>query len=439
MAKNKKYSSLFNYTVVIVSLLMSFGFNAEAKDSLIVRTQRDKLIKETLHYEEMHIRFKVSKDKIEPSYMNNDQALENIVEWVDRVQRDSLVDIVSVVFAGGVSPEGPVKFNRWLSNARMTALEKYVRSRIDIPEELIVRDDHYISWIQLDSLVAQSDWSNKEEILSVIRSGNNSTSSERQDSRIEDLKKLDGGRTWEKLLNTLFLEMRNAYTILTTKKSEIALKYESLPKMESLSLQSIPVDPGYPVFVSAPIPPKHQPAMYVKTNLIGLGMMNANIALEFDLGRYFSLAIPVSYSAMDYFDSQVKFRNLSTQPELRVWPMTNKDKLFIGAHVGFGYYNFAFGGDWRYQDHEGKTPTLGGGLSLGYRLPISKNNRWKLEFSVGAGVYPLKYDVFYNTEDVIDGALFDTREKLYMGIDNVQIGISYRIPFKKSNSNQNYR
>ena len=112
--------------------------------------------------------------------------------------------------------------------------------------------------------------------------------------------------------------------------------------------------------------------------------------------------------------------------------MTNEDGLFIGAHAGFAYYNFAFGGDWRYQDHEGTSPTLGGGLTLGYRVPISKDKNWKLEFGVGAGVYPLYYDVFHNTHNVLEGQLYETRNGTYFGLDNVQISISYRIPMKKT-------
>ena len=158
----------------------------------------------------------------------------------------------------------------------------------------------------------------------------------------------------------------------------------------------------------------------------------ANVGVEFDLGRYLSFNLPVYYSVVNYFTPTVKFRTLATQPELRVWPMTNKDGLFLGAHMGFAYYNFAFDGDYRYQDHDGKTPTLGGGLTLGYRIPISKNKNWKLEFGVGAGVYPLTYDLFENLPDVKKGQLFETRNNTYIGIDNVQIGISYRIPIKKT-------
>ena len=78
--------------------------------------------------------------------------------------------------------------------------------------------------------------------------------------------------------------------------------------------------------------------MYVKTNIVGLAMLNANVGVEFDLGKYLSLSVPVSYSAIDYFKSTIKFRNFSLQPELRFWPKRNLKGLFVGAHMGFAYY-----------------------------------------------------------------------------------------------------
>ena len=91
----------------------------------------------------------------------------------------------------------------------------------------------------------------------------------------------------------------------------------------------------------------------------------------------------------------------------------------------FAYYNFAFDGNYRYQDKDGQTPTLGGGMSLGYRLPIGKGERWNMEFALGAGVYPLHYDLFHNEPN---GQLYDTRKKTRFGLDNALVGISYRIP-----------
>ena len=375
----------------------------------------------------MHIRFRVSRNIIDPRYMNNADSLKRIVEWVDATKRDKMIDLVSVEFCGAVSPEGSVRFNRWLSNARLEALEKYVRNLIEIPEDIIVRNDHYIAWSELDEMVSNSDMSNKDAILSIIRSENTSTG-EQLDSRIEALKQLDNEVTWWKLYHTYFKHMRNAYTVLVTQKSDYALEYEKMMQPISPYVDLSQPMPIVPIMLVNPAPEPDKRYMYIKTNLVGLGMLMANLGVEFDMGNKFSFVLPVYYSAVNYFKQTLKFRTFAVQPELRYWLKDNKDGFFIGAHAGFAYYNFAFDGKWRYQDKDGKTPTLGGGLSAGYRMPISKDENWKLEFALGAGVYPLHYDVFHND---YNGQLYDTRKKTYFGLDNVMIGISYRIPVKK--------
>ena len=132
------------------------------------------------------------------------------------------------------------------------------------------------------------------------------------------------------------------------------------------------------------------------------------------------------YSALDYFKSTLKFRVLGCQPEFRYWfsPLTN-DGFFAGAHLGVSYYNFAFDGDYRYQDHGGTTPTVGGGLSFGYRRLLGKSQRWRLECSAGAGVYPLYYDRFHNTSNVKDGMLVDNHRKTFVGLDQAAVTLAY--------------
>ena len=104
------------------------------------------------------------------------------------------------------------------------------------------------------------------------------------------------------------------------------------------------------------------------------------------------------------------------------------DRLFLGAHFGMAYYNFALNGDYRIQDHAGRKPALGGGLSVGYRLPLGKEKRWKMEFSLGAGVYALHYDKFFNEHD---GKLTKTIKRTFIGLDNAAISVGYTFDVSK--------
>ena len=73
---------------------------------------------------------------------------------------------------------------------------------------------------------------------------------------------------------------------------------------------------------------------------------------------------------------------------------------------------------------------------MGYRLPISKNRRWKMELSLGAGLYPLHYDVFHNTPNTKDGLMIGTYKKTYLGIDKASASLSYTFDLKKKGGKQ---
>ena len=172
--------------------------------------------------------------------------------------------------------------------------------------------------------------------------------------------------------------------------------------------------------------------LHVKTNVLGLGLGIANAAVEIDLGKHWSFNLPVYYSAWDYFKTTIKFRTLAVQPEFRYWFKPENEGWFVGAHFGYASYNIALDGDYRYQDHDRETPAMGGGLAFGYRTHISKNKRWKMEFTLGGGYYPLQYDKFHNTPNVKDGLMVESCiEKNYRGLDQASVSFLYTFDLKK--------
>lgn len=171
-----------------------------------------------------------------------------------------------------------------------------------------------------------------------------------------------------------------------------------------------------------------KPHLYLKTNMIGWGLLTANLSGEIDLGKHSSFVLPVYYSACDYFISEFKFRTMTIQPEIRYWFDDNHSGWFAGVHMGISWFNLAWGGDYRYQDHDRCTPALGGGLSGGYRLPVSKNHRWWMEFSLGGGVYSVNYDKFLN---VPDGQWLANEKKVSYIVDQVAVSFAYRLNLKK--------
>ena len=398
------------YIVLIFLMFVAFATNAQERSTRI------------------GVDFRVNITTIDSTYSNNTKQLQKIAELLQTIKEDSTIGIKSVFFSGAASPEGSDQLNRRLARERMRTLEELVRREINIPDSIIHRYDGHISWRRLKEFVRNSDIQNKEEILAILDEESKLVSyyntNNHIDNRIVKIQKLNRGRTWRQMNNLYFAKMRNADVEFVTYKKEI--KPEPAPK---------PVLPDTtatePAVVEEPAVEGWDYRLHIKSNALGLATGISNAAIEFDFAKHWSVTVPVYYSAWNYFLETIKFRILSFQPEIRYWFSEDNDKFFLGAHFGFAQYNVAVDGSYRYQDHNMEKPALGGGISVGYRLPLERTKRWNVEFTLGAGVYPLKYDIFYNTEDTKDGIWAGSDKMTYWGLDNAAVTFSYAFEFKK--------
>ena len=387
---------------------------------------------------EIFIDFRVNSTVIDSAYSDNAVRMKEMVEFLRTIRQDSTINISEISFCGAASPEGSYQLNRKLAQGRLSALEKFIRSEVDIPDSLITHNDSYIPWDHLKSQIEDSRLIRKDEVIAICeeeaRLVDYHHPNTHIDNRVVKLRALDGGKVWQQMNNLFFEQMRNACAVFVTYKKELPPVQVPIIVPDTITIEPIvevvEIVPDSTVVIETTLPEVEgwSRKLHLKTNAIGLGMAIANVAAEVDLAKHWSFTLPVYYSAWDYFKSTIKFRTFAVQPEFRYWLSEENNGFFAGAHFGYAQYNIAVDDNYRYQDHDGKSPAIGGGISVGYRMPISKNEKWHIEFTLGAGVYGLHYDRFYN---VNNGKLVDTNRKTYWGIDNAAVNISYRFDLKK--------
>lgn len=382
-----------------------------------------------LDSKEIRIDFRVNRADIDTTYMDNARRFREIITYFEHLNADSLAMIKSVSFCGTASPEGSYQLNKRLASKRLKTLEDLVLSKVSIADSLISRNDEYISWEYLAEMVSASDLEHKDAILEVINGKwrlVDFPGGRHIDSRVLALQHLYGGKPWKALLKDYFPKMRNAVAILVSFSEPPRMTLKPVSGLPHISLPAdtfnVVADVIAPNAVEIIAPQDWRRELLVKTNLLGWPMLMSNIAVEVDLAKHWSVSVPVYYSALNYFKRTIKFRTLALQPEARFWFNENNDGWFVGAHFGMAYFNIATNGDYRYQDHGGSSPMLGGGFNAGYRLPVTADERWKLEFSLGVGVYSLHYDKFQNYGY---GLLVDTCRKTYFGLDQASVTLSY--------------
>ena len=409
------------YCVILILLLLGAGV-AHSQES---RT-------------EIYIDFRVNSMVVDSTYSANATRIQEIIDFLRQIHEDHTIDIVEISFRGAASPEGSDQLNRRLARERSKALEKFVRHQVTIPDSLITHSDDYIPWDYLKTQIKTSDLFRKEEVLSILEEQSplvdDPHSNNHVDPRIMKLKALEGGKVWQQMNKLFFNRMRNACAVFITCKKKAKIVENSVVISDTVAVErvvEVSMKPTATVDSIAAEEDAWIPKLHIKTNAVALCMAIANIAAEIDLSKHWSFALPVYHCAWNYFKSTIKFRVFSIYPEVRYWLSEHHEGVFAGAHYGMVFYNFAFNGNYRYQRHHRDIPAMGGGLSIGYRMPISKSKRWQMEYSIGAGIYPLNYDKFRNTPDTKDGLLVENIKKTYWGIDQITVSFSYMFDMKK--------
>ena len=374
------------YCILLILLLLGIG---------IAHSQENRT--------EISVDFRVNSTVIDFAYSGNIDRIQEIIDFLRAIRQDSTVNIVEVSFCGAASPEGSAQQNRRLARSRLEALEKIIRREVDIPDSLITRNDNYIPWDYLKSQIEGSGLVSKDKVIAILEEEARLVDYyypyTHIDNRIVKLKALDGGVVWQQMNSLFFEQMRNASVVFVTHKKE-------LPPVEEPETEVVAVAETAPdtAATAAPIAPEVEEwahKLHLKTNAIGLGMGIANVAVEIDMARHWSFALPVYYSAWDYFKQTVKFRTFAVQPEFRYWFCDRFSRHFIGAHLIGGVFNFGgldnnlsfLGTDFSVlRDHRYQGYAYGAGAAYGFAFMLSKH--LNLELEAGFGYICLDYDMF---------------------------------------------
>lgn len=342
-------------------------------------------------------------------------------ETVDSILRTDTVTVVDI--RGYASIDGPVALNRELAKGRAKATANWLTKSTKIDPSLIRITSNGEDWKMFDSLVCiDPDMPMKAELLEIVRSGSNILQKQRA------MKALGGGSVWQYLAKYTLPEMRMSTVAINGYKFEVKMDQPEPRPVETVEVVE-------EVVVEEPVPAETEPLeepwvhkLYVKTNAPAWLMLWVNAAVEYDLAPHWSVALPIYYSGWNYFTSKLKFRTFSVVPEVRYWLREDNMGFFVNGHLGLNLFNYAKGGEWRYQTYKGHTPALGGGVGLGYRWYFCKNHRWSMEAAVGCGVYRLDYSIF---ENIHNGLIVGRRQRTFFGIDQAALSFAYSFGVKQ--------
>ena len=182
----------------------------------------------------VRIYFKQGKIDLVPTLRENQSALNRIADTMRITYADSAYQLRKILVVGGASPEGSVKFNRWLSEKRAKVLFDYLSRYGELPDSL--RTTHYLGrdWNGMIRLVENDpQLPYRKETLFMLRqiASEQKSGASAEESHLQKIQKLRGG--------TPYLYMYRKYFPLL-RSSKLHLWYEKvhrseIPKPENLN------------------------------------------------------------------------------------------------------------------------------------------------------------------------------------------------------------
>ncbi len=348
--------------------------------------------------ENVTIYYRFDNADIDATYLTNAEALDFMDDKLFDAEAFSHLDSLSLQARS--SPEGPLAYNKALSQRRAESLRSYLIERYPHSEQKLKIGYSGEDWDGLRDMVIQSsEIPNKDDVLAIIDSDIN------LDIKEFRLKTLDEGRSWEYISDNIMKYLRYGasaifYYDLEYSKSIIAEpQHEPEPIVESVAVEELEVDSEEveelepkaiePTFVRKPL-------FALKTNLLYDAATVLNVSAEVPIGKRVSLAAEWICPWWRWDNGQIdskrhRLQLLYGNVEARVW-FGSRERIpiltgwYAGLYSGGGKYDFEY-------DKAGVQGEffVAAGLSAGYAHTINKAHTLRMEYSASVGYVETHY------------------------------------------------
>lgn len=344
-------------------------------------------------------------------------------EVIPRLNRDSM-RVRHIVFRGAASPEGPFRWNKFLSEHRAQALSDYMRQHMVYPpaEEYIATHtiaEDYPLLCAMMKRAGDPDYALVRAICDEHYAAGRLATLKRK------LQTAKRGELWWRLLKQYYPQLRAARVIIYIEKAvapEPAQTVEEVEEPEPIvpvdTVAVAPVDtivetplPQLPIYRPVEVKLPRREMLSVKTNLLFYGIYMPgydrycpipNIAIEyFPRHGHFTYGASFDMPWWQDYDGHKYFQLRNYQLETRYYLRSGDERLnppgqgaafrglYLQGYVHAGLFGICFDAD-RGWVGEG----VGAGIGAGYVLPLTRKGHWRLEFGLQAGFFTCKYDPY---------------------------------------------
>lgn len=390
--------------------------------------------------------FRQGKIDLDPILNDNQSALNRIADTMRTCYADSIYQLRKILVVGAASPEGTLKFNKWLSLKRADVLFSYLSQYSTLPDSLKTSSFFCPDWKGLIQMVKNdSQLPFREETLSLLNriAGEAETEKEilKQEKHLELIKNLRGGIPYHYMYKKYFPALRFSQLFLWYDKVQKPQIPDSIPKWENVK-QSVDTLSNTDSIYIEPSPIRKPFYMAMRTNMLFDVLLLPNIGLEFYLGKNWSVAANWMYGWWKTDRRHWYWRAYGGDIAIRKWlGKAAEEKPLTGHHIGFYTQIFTYDFETGGRGYMGGKP--GGaiwnkmnyaiGAEYGYSLPIAR--KLNIDFTLGVGYWG---GIYHEYEPQAGYYVWKaTKERRWIGPTKAEISLVWLLG--RGNSNRKWK
>ncbi len=357
--------------------------------------------KKDLRNVEVILYFDLDRSEIDSTKFTNAKDLNDLNHFLNRLTTDEYIDLEKVEINSYTSPEGGVRYNQRLSDARAMSTMEYILEHDLLPDDVVEANGKGIAWDMLRERVIDSDIPYKEDVIDILDNIPEETWAFAKpgdkyislvDSRLAQLMNLKGGVPYKYMAENIFPYLRNSNTVAIyyVNKNPIVPKQMALlsppPKLSMSSMDRTMYDyvKNHPII-------QRKPIFALKTNLLFDVLTVLNVELEVPIRERWSVLGEWTFPWWLARDNSRALQLLNGNVEGRYWFGNRSSRQvmtgwFAGVYAGMGKYDFennskGYQGDFK----------LSTGLTAGYAHKINRKGTLRMEYSLGVGYLKTDY------------------------------------------------
>lgn len=142
-----------------------------------------------------HVHFAMNSQKLEPTYMNNAETIEDLIATITEMTRDNGSQVESIHIVGYTSPDHRDEIVPKLGYKRANALCSHLQKECNLPDSVFEIADGGKHWHHIYTDIAHSDMEHSDSLLRILQNEKNPK------KRLAILRKFNNGKQYSALCN----------------------------------------------------------------------------------------------------------------------------------------------------------------------------------------------------------------------------------------------